>query len=846
LLILKCVDLYAIHLKDVRNRTMKLSYRWLGEYVDIEDIGPDELSHRLTMCTSEIESVEEVGGNLDGVVVGKILEVKPHPDSDHLFLTKVDVGKEVLPIVSGAPNTAPDTHVPVALVGAQLPGGMKVKRAKLRGAESRGVVCSERELGVSDDHSGLWLLDGEGIEIGNLKPGTPVEALFSTLDYIFEIDNKNITNRPDLWGMYGFVREIAAIFGRKSKTLIAGDEMERIGRGAKGPEVKVEILDEDLCPRYTAVALSGIRIEKSPFSVRRRLSTLGVRPISNIVDVTNYVMLLTGQPLHAFDARQIAERKIVVRRAREGERVTTLDAVERPCSGETLLITDPEKAVAVAGIMGGLNSEIDGTTDEIIIESANFNATSIRRTALRLGLRTEASNRFEKSLDPELAMYGLAGSAAMVLDLVAGSRLSSPLADVYPGKPQRKTITINTGWVSRLLGMHVEKRRILDILNSLQFEVKSTAGNEVKVVVPSFRAIKDVTIPQDLVEEVGRVYGYDNIKPELPRIESSPPPRVDLLTFTRGLKILMAEALAFTEVYTYSFVEDSACSLFYNGTGSFVKLKNPVSNEMSRLRRSLVPNLLGVVEKNSAGRDRFSVFEIGSVYSPDNGLPDERQRAAGMIFGKVDEKDSGSLFFEVKGALELLFHRLDLVGVAFSLPGDRAVRREEFDVDTIGTSDVFHPGRIALLCSGEICFGVLSELNPRMLKMIGMDFHQHRAGFFEMETGLLADLVKGRRAHKRYRPIPRYPEVVLALAVVVDEHVPVRGVQDLISSFASELIERVRLFDVYRGKPLEEGKKSLAFNVYYRRQDRTLTEEEANEVHERIAQKIRDHGWDLR
>jgi phenylalanyl-tRNA synthetase beta chain len=824
---------------------MKLSYRWLGEYVDIDDIGPDELSHRLTMCTSEIESVEEVGGNLDGVVVGKILEVKPHPDSDHLFLTEVDVGKEVLPIVSGAPNTAPNTHVPVALVGAQLPGGMKVKRVKLRGAESRGVVCSERELDVSDDHSGLWVLDAEKIETGSLKPGTAVEALFPTRDYIIEIDNKSITNRPDLWGMYGFVREIAAIYGRQPKPLLAEETIERIGRGGKGSEVKVEILDEDLCPRYTAVALSGIKIEKSPFSIRRRLSTLGVRPISNIVDITNYVMLLTGQPLHAFDARQIAGRKIIVRRAREGERVTTLDAVERRCSGETLLITDPEKAVAVAGVMGGLNSEIDGTTDEIIIESANFNATSIRRTALRLGFRTEASNRFEKSLDPELAMYGLAGSASMVLDLVAGSRLSSPLADVYPGKPQRKSITINTDWVSRLLGMAVEKKRILDILRSLKFEVKGTDGKDLEVDIPSFRATKDVSIPQDLVEEVGRVYGYDNITPELPRIESCPPPRVELLAFTRELKTLMAGALAFTEVYTYSFVEDAACSLFYEDTGLFVKLKNPVSNEMSRLRRSIVPNLLSVVEKNSAGRDRFSVFEIGSVYAPSKGLPDERQRAAGMILGKV-AGGSESLFFEVKGALELLFHRLDLVDVAFSLPGDKAVKGEGFHVDTIGVPDVFHPGRVTLLWSGETCFGVLSELNPRLLKSKGIDFHQYRVGFFEVDTGLLADLVKGHRAHKRYRPIPRYPEVVLALAVVVDEHVPVRAVQDFIGSFTSELIDRVTLFDVYRGKPLDKGKKSLAFNVYYRRNDRTLTEKEANEVHERIAQKIRDHGWDLR
>jgi phenylalanyl-tRNA synthetase beta chain len=825
---------------------MKLSLRWIGEYVRIDDIGPQDLSHRLTMCTSEIESVEEIGGSLDGVVVGKILEVKPHPDSDHLFLTKVDVGKEVLPIVSGAPNTAPDSHVPVALIGTRLPGGMKVKRAKIRGEESQGVVCSERELGVSDDHSGLWVLDVEGVGVRALKPGTPLEALFPTHDYLIEIDNKSITNRPDLWGMYGFVREIAALFGRKPKPMLSDETIDLIRGGGKGSGVEVEILDGDLCPRYTAVALRGIKIAKSPYYMRWRLSSLGVRPISNIVDITNYAMLLTGQPLHAFDARQIAGRKIIVRRAREGERVTTLDAVERHCSSDTLLITDPEKAVAVAGVMGGLNSEIDGTTDEIIIESANFNGASIRRTAVRLGLRTEASNRFEKSLDPELALQGLASSASLALDLIPGSRLSSPLSDVYPGKPRRKTVRINADWASKLLGMPVEKNRIVDILRSLQFQVQDTAGNDLEVGIPSFRATKDVSIPQDLVEEVGRIYGYDNITPELPRIESIPPPKVDILVFSRELKNLLADALACTEVYTYSFVADSACSLFYRDTETFVKLRNPVSNEMSRLRRSLVPNLFGVVEKNSIIRDWISVFELGSVYAPATGLPNERQRAAAMVFGKVSEKGSESSFFDTKGALELLFKKLDLSDVVFAPPGESRGKAKGFDVETVGSSDVFHPGRVALLRSGETCFGVLSELNPRILKRRNMDFHQYRISFFEMDVGLLSDLVKAHRGNRRYRPVPRYPEVVLALAVVVDEHVPARTVQDFIESFTSELLDGVTLFDVYRGSPLAKGKKSLAFNVFYRRQDRTLTEEEANKVHEQIALKIRKHGWDLR
>ncbi len=832
---------------------MKLSYRWLNEFVKIDDIDPEEIGYRLTMCTSEIETVEEVGGALDKVVVGRIVEVESHPDSDHLFLTKVDVGGERLDIVSGAPNTAKGTSVPVALIGAKLPGGMKVKRAKLRGADSFGVVCSERELGISDDHSGLWILNEDGIDEKKLKPGTPIEELFPTHDYIIDIDNKSITNRPDLWGHYGFARELAAIFGRELVPLTPEDDRRTIHTGGGGPEIRVEIIDDDLCPRYTAVGLSGITIEKAPYYIRRRLSTLGVRPISNIVDVTNYVMLLTGQPLHAFDARHIAQRRIIVRRAKKNERVTTLDGVERVCSEETLLITDPEKAVAIAGVMGGLNSEIDGVTDEIIIEAANFNGASIRRTAVRLGLRTEASNRFEKSLDPELALDGLISSALLVLEILPGAQLSSPLADAYPGRQEKRLISINCGWMSKLLGMPIGRDRVTDILRSLKFEVDDSRGEDLAVTVPSFRATKDVSIPQDLVEEVGRIFGYDRITPALPYIESTPPYRVETLSFTRELKTLLAGDLSFTELYTYSFLDDAQAGLFYNNKTAFVTLRNPVSTEMTRLRRSLVPNLFGMIQKNATYRDEFAVFEIGSVYEPnpdagrdENALPYERTYVAGLMLGKIGSSDGRSAFFEVKGKIELLLERLSMQAIIFDSPEAIDHYRNHYQIEDLGTGDISHPGRNALLCSEDTCFGVISELNPKFLKRIGTDFHQYRAGFFELDLSLLMGLVKRHRERKRYVPAPRFPEVALAFAVVVDEQVPVHEVHHFIAAHKSELIDRVELFDVYRGKSLGPGKKSLAFNVYYRRHDRTLTEKEANEVHERIAEEIRKKGWDLR
>jgi phenylalanyl-tRNA synthetase beta chain len=835
---------------------MKISYNWLSEFVDIGDIDPAEVGHKLTMSTSEIEGVEEVGSDLDHVVVGKIIDVKQHPKADKLFLTRIDVGNEVLDIISGAPNTKKGTSVPVALIGARLPGGLKVKKAKLRGVESHGVVCSERELGVSDDHTGLWILDGELADYRQLKPGVPVSSLFPTKDYIIEIDNKSVTNRPDLWGHYGFAREVSAIFGRKLKPVYTHEQIEEVTGSGGVDSVEIVIKDRELCPRYTAIMLGGIKVKKSSYSVRRRLFTLGVRPIYNIVDVTNYVMLETGQPLHAFDATQIARSRIIVRRAEEGELVTTLDGTERGMTREDLLITDPDKAVAVAGVMGGLNSEISDLTEKIIIEAANFNPVSIRRTALRLGLRTEASNRFEKSLDPELTILGITGTVKMIKEMLPGASIISRLIDADYSEKKKIMIQIDAEWVSKMLGVPVEKKRIFDILRSLQFGVDEDGGR-LKVTVPSFRATKDVSIPHDIVEEVGRIYGYDNITARLPRIYNEPPYEEPLVSFTRRVKRLFSKELSLSEVYTYSFYDDSLLDLFYPKDTPFIRLKNPVSSGMTRLRRDLIPGLYSLVEKNILFKNEFSIYEVGSVYNPgaaddgkSNGLPDERQMASAMI---VRNTGGSSAFFELKGKLEAFFRKLDMTSVEFRPYEPAQGYNRAFDIRSAGSFDVYHRGRMAVLADGDTCFGFVSELNPRLLGKVGIDFSTCRVAVFDIDLKLLMERSQKSREEKKYRSIPRYPEVALAFAVVVDEEVPVVDVLDFIESGAQgsknaspSLLDRVELFDIYRGKPLPAGKKSLAFNVYYRRDDRTLTEKEANVVHEDIAKRIREHGWELR
>jgi len=508
--------------------------------------------------------------------------------------------------------------------------------------------------------------------------------------------------------------------------------------------------------------------------------------------------------------------------------------------------------------MGGLNSEIEESTGEIIIESANFNPVSIRRTALRLGLRTEASNRFEKSLDPELTISGIVGAVSMIEELLPESEVSSPLADADYSEKKKTVITLNTDWVSRLIGTPIKKPKIVDILGALGFRVEDNAESEIRVDIPSFRANKDVTIPQDLVEEIGRVYGYGNITPVLPRIESSPPYKNEELYFIRMLKGMLSQSLSSTEVYTYSFLDDELADLFYGQDSKFVKLKNPVSTNLSRLRRSLVPNLYQTIEKNSTVKSEFSVYEIGSVYKPSNKtageggfkastrgatqLPDERHKLCLLMLGKAG---TNPVFFKLKGKLECLLEMLNLGDTIFTLLETIGDYKQRIDLEDYGDLENCHPGRRALLANGETAFGLIAELNPRLLKRIGIDFHGCRAAFFELDIPLLWD-VKAGGSKKKYMPIPKFPEVVLALAVVVDEDVPVQKVRQFILDYDSDMMEDVKLFDIYRGSSLPDGKKNLAFNVYYRLEDRTLTETEANVVHEEIARKIRKHGWELR
>ncbi len=826
---------------------MKLSYNWLSQLVDLHDIDPSEAALRLTMSTAEIEDVKETGDELDSVVIGRIVDVASHPDSDHLFLTRVNVGETVLDIVSGAPNTKKDVFVPVALVGATLPSGLKVKKAKLRGAVSYGVVCSEKEVGASEDHTGLWVLDEDGVDKEKLLPGTALSSLFPTKDHILDIDNKSITNRPDLWGHYGFARELSAIFRRNLKPLYGEEIFTRMTDSGGEKPLLVEVHDPDLCPRYTAIQLGGIEVRRSPYWLRRRLYTLGVRPINNIVDITNLVMLETGQPLHAFDAARLTKSTIIVRRARKGETCMTLDGATRSLDPDNLLIADPERAVAIAGVMGGLDSEIDETTKRIVIESANFDPVSVRRTSISIGLRTEASNRFEKSIDPELTVTGIAGCVSYIERILPSARICSEMADVRSEKKKRKKVVLplDASWASRLLGTDITKDAVCDILRRLEFGVETKPDGRLEVTVPSFRATKDVGIPHDLVEEIGRVYGYNNIVPVLPAIESTPANKDDGLSLIRRMKTVLSGEMGLSEVYSYSYQDDAVLDLFY-GKELFVTLRNPISSNLSRMRKSIIPGLFSLVEKNVTSYREISIFEIGSVYPPSGekrALPNEKKSVSALF---MRETDGRAAFFNAKGVLERLFSRLHVKGISFLRPEIASGFENCREYTGFMKQGGFHPGRTAFLCTRDACMGMVAELNPRILKEAGIDFHTHRIAVFELDLWRFGTLVREANAGHKYEKIQRFPQVVLGLACVVEESVPVQEVEDFIRSRKADLMADVELFDIYRGKPVPEGKKSVAFNVYYREEDRTLTEDEANRVHETIAEAIRTRGWELR
>ncbi len=791
---------------------MKVPLSWLKEFVAV-DLSPAELAHRITMAGIEVGAVETVGGEWGGIVVGRIAEIAPHPNADRLVLVTVDLGDRRETVVSGAPNLAAGAVVPFAPVGTALIDGhtgerMTLRPAKIRGVTSHGMVCSEKELGLSEEHSGILLLDPQA------PVGRPLaEVLGETI-----LDLEVTPNRPDLLGVLGVAREVAALTGQAVRLPdVTYPEVEP----PAAQRTRVEILDADLCPRYVAALVEGVTIGPSPAWMRRRLEAVGVRPIDLIVDITNYVMMEYGQPLHAFDFARLREGRIVVRRARPGERMATLDGVERVLPGEALLICDGGGPVAVAGVMGGRESEVTADTRAILLEAANFHHASIRRTSRALKLRTEASLRFDKGIAPALAPAAARRAVGLMVTL-AGGRACRGLVDAYPGRQDRAPIPIGPAEVKRVLGIRLERGQIRSALERFGIACED-AGGDLRALPPEHRT--DLRIPADLVEEVARLIGYDQI-PTTPLDgaipEGAPDPLLGALAAARET----LAACGLQEVITYSLVGNRLLSRLEDGAPpAGLRLLNPMSAEQALLRTTLRASLLDLAAQHQRqGEAGVRLFEVGRVFPPRPGdLPDEREMVAIALAGARGEASWGAPvaeadFFDLKGIVEELFRRLGVEGARWEG----------------GAEPHLHPGACAVARRDGQVLAVLGELHPQVAARF--DF---RTRAFLAEADVRQLMAAARSRNFQVAPIPRFPAVRRDLAILVEEGVTAAEVEDLLRNAGGELLAEVRLFDVYRGDRIPPRKVSYAYTLSYQAPDRTLTDAEVDAVEARIVAALR-------
>ena len=787
---------------------MRVSLKWLRAYVDI-DLPVDDLAEKLTMAGAEVSSVTRVGGSWDSVFVGQLVGVEPHPNADRLRLATVDLGDERQTVVCGAPNLRVSDKIAFAKVGAKLidpHSGLlsELRPAKIRGVSSAGMVCSEAELGISESHEGIMVLSPDALL------GAPLAEILG--DAI--MDAEVTPNRPDWLSMLGIAREVAALTGKQVR-------LPTVSYEEPGPEVQtlatVEIADPDLCPRYCATIVEGVTIAPSPAWMQERLVAAGMRPISNLVDITNYVMLEYGQPLHAFDYQMVADRRIIVRRARAGETMTTLDSVERELSPDVLLITDGMGPVAVAGVMGGYESEVTDATTTILLEAANFNGANIRRTEANLRLRSEASLRFEKGLNPELAAHAARRATQLMVEL-GGGRAARGMIDVYPGRIEPAPVGLSTERLRRVLGVGFSAERVKGVLDSLGFDVRPDADVEsMDVYSPWWRT--DIHVADDLVEEVARIIGYDEIptttlSDELPRWQPDP-----LRDLRQRLSDLLAEA-GMQEIITYSLTGRERLEKLGPAIQP-LRVANPMSAEQEYLRTTLRPGLLTTLAANERHEESgLRLFETGRIYLPgkDN-LPEEREVVAGVMAGPRSERswlgDGGAIdFFDAKGMVEAVFARLG-VEVSYEAASDPAL----------------HPGRTSSLKIRHETIGLLGEVRPDVARDFGVS--SRPVLVFELDLPALLPHVSRQRP---YRPATRFPGVSQDIALVLDQDVPAARVERIIAG--ARLVRQVTLFDVYTGPQVPPGKKSLAFSVLYQSDERTLTDEEVGRAQRAIVARL--------
>ena len=786
---------------------MKLNRKWINEeFVDLSHVSDKEYVETLTVFGQKVETYERMDAEIKNVVVGKVLEIVRHENSDHMWVCQIDVGEEEpVQIVTGAQNVKAGDLVPVAKHNSWLPGGVHITKGKLRGVASNGMLCGLEELGLTRNDFPYAITDGIFIIEEPCKIGDDINSVIGNDDTVVEFEITN--NRPDCYSIIGLARESAAAFGkimRHHEPVVHGSDA-----GSIFEHLDVEVPAEALCNRYSSRMVKNVKIGPSPKWLRQRLRANGVRPINNIVDITNYVMLEYGQPMHAFDYRYVASGKIVVREAEEGETLTTLDGNVRTLRPGMLVIADETKPIGLAGIMGGENSEILEDTTTVVFESANFNGTSIRQTALALGMRTESSGKFEKNLDPMMTVPAVQRACELVELLQCGDVLDG-IIDIINYVPEAKELPLEPEKINKLLGTDISREDMIKYLNLLEIEVD---GDVIKV--PSFRP--DLNLMADIAEEVGRSYGYNEI------------PTTSFKTSTQGgyAPIMhfenkagqLCRGLGFSEIITYSFVSPAIFDQIHIPADSTLRntlrIQNPLGEDTSIMRTIALPSMLDILSRNYAYHNKcVKLYELAKIYLPVEGdLPKEPKM---LVLGSYG---AGESFFTLKGELEAILAGLRLPKASYTAVKD---------------NPSYHPGRCAAVSIDGVAVGFMGQVHPAVAKNYGMDCEVYCV---EIDFTKLFDL---KLPEPTYVPLPKYPGVSRDLSLICDEAVTVAQIEDVIHASAGKLLRSVKLFDIYRGTGVPEGKKSMAFSLELRSDERTLTDVDCEGVTGKVLQALKE------
>lgn len=789
---------------------MKFPLSWLKELVDFNDT-IEGLSDKLTFAGLEVETIETIGGTFEGVVVGEITQIEPHPNADKLRLCTVEYGAdEAMRVVCGAPNVEVGGKYPFAPVGTTLPGGFTLKKAKIRGEVSMGMLCAKDELGLGEDHSGLMVLDA------SIAPGTPFATLMPPPETVFELE---ITpNRPDCLSMIGIAREVAAIYGTELKMPTA-----EIAESDETVEslVSVEIQDAERCPRYAARVLKNAKVGPSPEWMSTRLEACGIRSINNLVDITNYVMLETGHPLHAFDYNLLKDGKIIVRRAMAGEKFTTLDEVERGLTDEMLVIADPEKSVALAGVMGGANTEIKDDTSTVLLEAATFEPSGIRHTAKALGHSTDSSYRFQRGVNADSIEFSSRRAAALMAEF-AGADICAGVVDAYPAPKTKNQISVRWANITKLIGLDISTEEMKQIFQTLEIGILSSDDEAATLEIPTFR--DDLTREVDIIEEVARMHGVDQIPEKLPiaqTVAGAHDDRVRAITACRRNLV----GLGAREIMNYTLVNHPLLDLFGPNEGR-EELPHPISADQSVLRTSLIPQMIESLGRNKSRQINDAVFfEIGRTFKADDNGPVQTEK---ICLGVMGTPGRGALDTMRAVSEEEIF--LWLKGLVVNLLAAQKVTKVKFQ--TLEKHGAFDEGRALKVLSGKEEIGVIGLINSKARKEWRLN-DPVAAAELDLDP-LLSNVWK----IATMQDIPAYPATERDFAFIVDESVRHEEILKAINGGAPAELEKVTLFDVFRGKSLEKGKKSMAYSFVYRSPKGTLTDDKVNKFHEAAGQRV--------